>query len=266
MTNADKPSSTADATETNAQEFLGPNQAKEFQENGFTVIRGFLKKGQCELYRHRALELREAWLQDDPSRADDAVFAQMVNVWTHDEVIREMTLNPVLGRLATLLAGTPLRLWHDQLLIKEGGRSKPTEFHQDQPYWPHTESAHPISAWIALQDTPPQRGCMTFIPKSHERTDLTAQDLSDATSLFGLCPEFEWAPRITQPLQAGDLTFHHGRCAHMATPNITDDFRVAHVVIFIDQTTRFNGGSHVVTDNLGLTAGDLIEGDRFPPV
>jgi ectoine hydroxylase-related dioxygenase (phytanoyl-CoA dioxygenase family) len=107
---------------------------------------------------------------------------------------------------------------------------------------------------------------MTFIPGSQKRSDLPAQSLSSATSLMELAPDFVWYPRITVPLRAGDCTFHHGRCAHMATPNFTDDPRVAHVVIFTDADTVYSGKRHIVTDPLGLEAGQPLEGDLFPRV
>jgi ectoine hydroxylase-related dioxygenase (phytanoyl-CoA dioxygenase family) len=178
--------------------------------------------------------------------------------------MRRLTLHPRLRRMAGLLAGVPLRLWHDQILIKQPRNQAATELHQDQPYWPHAQSTHPISAWIALQDVPVERGPMTFLPGSHRRTDLPAQSLADKRSLFEICPEFEYAPRVTVPLRAGDCTFHHGRCAHMATPNETDLARVAHVVIFMDAGTRFDGKGHIVTDPLGLSPGDPLDGDLFP--
>ena len=105
---------------------------------------------------------------------------------------------------------------------------------------------------------------MTFLPGSFKHTDLPAQNLSDARSLFQIEPEFVWFPRVTVPLKAGDCTFHHGRCAHMATPNFTDDPRVAHIVIFMETSTAYSGRGHVVTDPLGLTIGEPITGDLFP--
>jgi ectoine hydroxylase-related dioxygenase (phytanoyl-CoA dioxygenase family) len=180
--------------------------------------------------------------------------------------MRQLTLHPHVAAAATRLAGVPLRLWHDQILIKQPGFSKATEFHQDQPYWPHADSPHPISCWIALCDVPVERGCMTFLPGSQRRTDLPAQSLADAGSLFSICPQLQWSERVTVPLQAGDCTFHHGRCAHMATPNLTNDPRVAHAVIFMDKATKFSGRKHVVTEPLHLTEGDLLDGDLFPEV
>ena len=67
----------------------------------------------------------------------------------------ELTLNP-LAQQATELAGIPLRLWHDQLLIKKPHNGAPTEFHQDAPYWPHANVRHssrPGSPWSTCRSS-----------------------------------------------------------------------------------------------------------------
>lgn len=232
-----------------------------YRENGFIHIPGIISKEEAAEYHDAALAA-SARLE---SRSK-GVFLQHVNVWLEDEAMKKLTLHPNLGAVAQKLAGTPLRLWHDQILIKEPHNNVATEFHQDQPYWPHDNSPNPISAWIALCDVPVEKGCMTFLPGSHLRTDLPSQNLRAAGSLFSICPDLVWSPRVTVPLKAGDCTFHHGRCAHMATPNFTDDPRVAHIVIFMQADTQFAGRGHVVTDPLGLKVGDPLDADIFPRV
>ena len=75
-----------------------------------------------------------------------------------------------------------------------------------------------------------------------------------------------WMPRITIPLKAGDCTFHHARTAHMATPNVTDDPRVAHVIIYMDASTTYTGKRHVITDPLGLQTSQELASNLFPSV
>ena len=48
-------------------------------------------------------------------------------------MLRELTLHHVLAGLADPLAGVPLRLWHDHLLMKLPHNRAATEFHQDRP-------------------------------------------------------------------------------------------------------------------------------------
>lgn len=233
-----------------------------YHEDGFIHIPGIIDEEEARTFAAAALDVSKR----STPHSNRSVFTQLVNVWREDETMKRLTLHPNVARVAERLAGVPLRLWHDQILIKQPHNNQATEFHQDQPYWPHAHSVQPISAWIALVDVPVERGCMTFIPGSHRRTDLPAQNLLDAKSLFALSPDLVWERRVTVPLRAGDCTFHHGRCAHMATPNMTDDPRIAHVVIFIDAETTYVERGHVVTDPLQLKAGQRLEGELFPSV
>jgi len=104
------------------------------------------------------------------------------------------------------------------VLIKVPHNGAATEYHQDGPYWPHAGARHQLSAWIAIVDVPVERGCMSFIPGTHRRTDIRAVDLHDRTDFFEAAPEVTFLPRVTVPVRAGDCTFHHAYLAHTANP------------------------------------------------
>jgi ectoine hydroxylase-related dioxygenase (phytanoyl-CoA dioxygenase family) len=234
----------------------------EYRANGFVRVPGVLTLDEVERYRTRA----ETYLEEH--RADrlqqDAIFSQLVNVWRHDDVLEELTLHPEIARVAEQLAGFPLKIWHDQMLVKEPNSNAATHFHQDRPYWPHANDRLPLSAWIALVDVPPERGCMTFLPGTQTITDLQPQDLSNEEDLFTRAPELRWAPRVTLPLKAGDCTFHSGFTGHMALPNTTDQARFAHVNIYMDADTVYTGAPHPVTDPLHLEPGAKFDHEAFP--
>jgi ectoine hydroxylase-related dioxygenase (phytanoyl-CoA dioxygenase family) len=231
-----------------------------YRRDGVVAVRDHLS-------REAAADVADAALTLEDRIADyhqDATFTQLIDAWRVDERLRRVALDPALAAAAERLAGVPLRLWHDQVLIKPPHNRKPTEFHQDQPYWPHAGARATITAWIALVDVPVERGCMTFIPGSQRRRDLPEQDLLDAGSLFALAPDLIYEERLTYPLRAGSLTFHDGRTAHTANANATDEPRVAFAVIYIDAEAQYSGAPHPVTDGLGLTAGAPLPDDRFP--
>jgi len=240
---------------------LADQVVSAYRRDGFVHLPGVISRTDAARYAEAALAARET-ISD---HHEGAIFTQLLQLWRHDETLRELTLNPDLAAIATRLAGIPLRLWHDQLLIKEPRNGAATEFHQDQPYWPHDGSRHALSAWVALVDVPVDRGCMTFIPGSQRLDGLRAQDLSDHGDMFDAAPELQWEQRVTVPLRAGDCTFHHSRLAHCATPNFTDDPRIAHVVIYVDaDLTLAAEPAHPVTDPLGLTTGETLPDEHFP--
>jgi ectoine hydroxylase-related dioxygenase (phytanoyl-CoA dioxygenase family) len=236
-----------------------------YRRDGVVRIRNIISPDEAARFGDAAAAA-SGFAKDNATGSSSAIFNQYVNIWRQDDVLRELTLHARLAAAATALAGVPLRIWHDQVLIKPPHNGAATEFHQDAPYWPHAGSRASLSAWVALVDVPVERGCMTFIPGSHDHTDLRRQDLSDRDDLFRAAPDLRWEERLTIPLRAGDCTFHNAYLAHSATPNLTDDPRIAHVAIYIDADTTYTGAPHVVTDGLGLTIGAPLDHELFPRV
>ena len=140
---------------------LSSDVVDAYRRDGFVHIPGVLEADEVARYRDAALELANTM---ESQRYKGEPFTQLVNVWQQDERMAALTTNSRVAALAEALAGVPLRLWHDQVLIKQPKRSTATEFHFDAPYWPHTGAGNWLTAWIALVDVPVERGCMTFLP------------------------------------------------------------------------------------------------------
>lgn len=242
---------------------LSADQISSYRADGFLHVAGVLSPHEVHRYRTAAAAAYDELASLDP---DNQMFRQIVQVWKSDPTLRELTMSSLLASFATELAGLPVRLWHDQLLIKKPHNHTATEFHQDAPYWPHAGSRHQVSAWVALVDVPVERGCMTFIPGSQRRRDLRAIDLTDSADLFATAPDLVYEPRVTVPLRAGDCTFHNGYLAHTANANDTDEFRFAHVNIYVDAEATFDGRPHVCTSDLGLVVGERLPDAEFPPL
>ncbi len=233
-----------------------------YRKQGFIRIPNLLSPEEIERYREAALAISRR--EENFNQGSPLIFSQYVNIWTRDEAFRQLTTDPRIAAIARRLSGVPLRIWHDQILIKQPKKSVPTEFHQDGPLWPHQNNRNAISAWIALVDVPVERGCMTFIQGSNHWPDLPPQDLGDPQSLLTIRPEAAFETRVTVPLRAGDCTFHNAYTAHMANTNTTDVPRVAQVIIYMPANTLYNGNPHPVTDPLHLSVGDPLTGDLFP--
>lgn len=250
---------TASANDTSAL-VLDRATIDRFHADGFTVIRGLFTPAEVDRFRTASLALssRASDLPWDADAAYRQAFIQVLNPWRTDDTIRQMTLHPRLVAAAQQLAGRPIRLFHDHILTKEPRNGRPSEFHQDQPFWPLGRTIDAYAAWIALGDTPEEHGCMRFIPGSHRHRHLPMQYLTQKDHLFSLCPELAWSERVCVPLRAGDVTFHTGFTAHEAGANQLDHPRVAHSVIFVDAEAHYVGGGHFLTDQLGLAPGDPL--------
>lgn len=244
----------------NTAETLSQEAVEAYRRDGFVHVPQVITPEEVGEFREAALALAERMKSYNAT----GIFTQLVNAWLEDETMKRLSLHPNIGGLAEKLAGVPLRMWHDQTLIKLPHNKKPTEFHQDQSLWPHDNKHTSISAWVALVDVPVERGCMTFIPGSQRYTDLRAMSLGDGNSAFEVAPDLQWEPRVTVPLRAGDVTFHNSRTLHMAGDNSTDVPRVAHIILMMDGETRYRKQAHPVTDPLNLNEGDPLDQEIFP--
>ena len=248
---------------------ISDEQVASFQRDGFTKVESIISREEALAWREAAVD---AVARLTSFSGEDAqgqhVLQQYVNIWREDETLKKLTLDPRVGAAAERLTGKAMRLWHDHVLIKHPGKSKPTAMHQDQPFWPHDmpDTRGPVSAWIALCDVPVERGCMSFIPGTQHLRGLSTQATGNEDALMSQRPELQWQQRATVPLRAGDCTFHYGTTVHGAFSNISDEARIAHVIIFMEADTRYVNIKHPVTDPLGLSEGDVLEGEMFPAV
>ena len=232
-----------------------------YQRDGVVKVPQIITPDEVAHFRKAALDILEA-MPKDPDRP----FNQKVNVWREDPVLKALTQHPNVAAVAEKIADVQLRIWHDHILAKMPGLGVPTAFHQDLVKWPYDRRSNALSAWIALQDTPVEMGCMSFVQGSHGMLDVPDMHTNNQEGWREMAPEIEWGSRVTWPLQAGDCTFHHGMTFHTAGPNQLSDWRIGHVIIFVDVTATYTGVKHVVTDSLGLEPNTLLPDDMFPPV
>ena len=111
---------------------LTEEQIDFYQDHGYIIIDGFLSPDELEVWRRHvddAVAQRENRLLADGSELDDESqegkyrrrrFVQRINLWKDHEGMRELMLDPRLGKMASELAGVDgMRIWHDQALNKQ---------------------------------------------------------------------------------------------------------------------------------------------------
>ena len=238
---------------------LTSDTCERFDHDGFAICPGFLDAGEMERFRAAALAYADSRHQAKPGE----VFRQLCQVWRQDAVLRELTFHPRITAAVSQLARRPMRLYHDQLLIKDPKNGQASEFHQDRPYWPLSDG-HTISIWVALGDCPVESGCMSFLPGSHRNTGTELQVITWARALFDKVPELEWGERVVAPLRSGGVTFHQGWTAHRAGPNETERPRVAFSAIFCAADIALKSGADWPYP--GAKAGDVLSDEGCPRI
>jgi ectoine hydroxylase-related dioxygenase (phytanoyl-CoA dioxygenase family) len=156
--------------------------AEAFARDGVVCVRGALDPEEVAL----AAEAIEAVLADPgplaqvASGADDpGRFFEDFCRWTEVDAIGRLARDSRIPDIAAALLATPqVRLYHDHVLVKEGGTAQRTPWHQDQPYY--NVDGRGVSAWIPV-DPVPQAGSLELLAGSHAgpwlmpRTFLTGE-------------------------------------------------------------------------------------------
>ena len=139
-----------------------------FARDGVVVVRGILSHDEVESLAEgvdaalaslsgRAIVASAA---DDPGR-----FVEDFLRWTDIPQIEAVALRSAIPEAAaTLMDSLSARFYHDHILVKEGGTTQRTPWHQDLPYY--NVDGRGISAWVPI-DPIPRAGSPEFWAGSH---------------------------------------------------------------------------------------------------
>ncbi|HJR26162.1 MAG TPA: phytanoyl-CoA dioxygenase family protein [Acidimicrobiales bacterium] len=243
-----------------------------FERDGFVVVPDLLDADELDRYARAVTDAVAARTAGDTTPLEEKSryqqsFEQCMNLWEDHPEVRPLTFHPKLGQAAAELLRVPVvRLWHDQALYKRAG-GRPTDPHQDHPYWPMQETSS-VTAWIPFQGSTADSGAMSYLPGSHTiglRRFVNIffgepEDLLADPEVAGIEPALVEVPK-------GSVAFHHGLTVHLANANTTDRDRAVHTIIYFpDGHTRGHPFPHFCVDRDGIEVGQPIDGDATPVV
>jgi len=218
-----------------------PTQVKYFNENGFIKIKNIFEPAVID-YMNIVIskEVDRLNNQQIPLEERDTygkAFLQIMNLWTHTTVVKDIVFSKRIAQIATGLMQTAgVRLYHDQALFKEpkGGH---TPWHADQYYWP-LDTENTVTAWIPLQATPLNYGPLEFSAGSNKLTAGRDKQISDESQAF-LEAELKRHAfnHVVEPFEVGEISFHRGWLYHRAGPNVSGNMRKVMTMIYMDIDT-----------------------------
>jgi len=152
-----------------------------------------------------------------------------------DPIFRQLIDNALFGRIAHALLGPHVTLYRAVLFTKAATGGSNLPWHQDGgSFWGLSRDPE-LQIWTALDDVPPESGCVELIPGSH---------LSGlATPLGGVIPDDVVAKsgaderRIQVPARAGESLLLHNYLWHRSGTNQTGRPRRALTVCLLDGAT-----------------------------
>jgi ectoine hydroxylase-related dioxygenase (phytanoyl-CoA dioxygenase family) len=142
--------------------------AAAFARDGVVCVRSVLDAGQVAAAA-RAIDAVLArpgpYVQVASGADDPGSFTEDFCRWREIPEIEQLARHSPVPAVAAALMATPqVRLYHDHVLVKEGGTRQRTPWHQDQPYY--NVDGHGVSAWIPV-DPVPEDGCLELVAATH---------------------------------------------------------------------------------------------------
>ena len=201
--------------------------AESFARDGHVLVRGIASRDQIAEYRPVIRDVVESVKDEKQGRIDDysKLFMQVTNIWRLSDAARQIVFNRHFAQIAAQLLGVKsVRLYHDQALFKPPGAER-TPWHQDRYYWP-LDTDRTVTMWLPLIDVAEEMGPMIFASGSHHVEALGDLMISERTDLklAKLIADRGW-PVHSEPLRAGDATFHAGGTLHSAGANRSNKVR-----------------------------------------
>ncbi len=173
--------------------------------------------------------------------------------------------------IAQQLLGDGMEIDYDQLLAKRPGKQDAIfAWHQDLAYWPVTKDLRTATAWLALDDSSIENGCMRFVTGSHKEKRLRPHrpahgDREKSHTLVADVDEKTDRIECAQ-IRRGDCTIHNERVIHGSGGNTSKRWRRAYIVAFRAASTvqweRAHGFTHSHNDDIetlkrmGFAAGE----------
>ena len=242
---------------------LTESEKAHYRERGYVVPRFRLAAG-------RVAEMRaalERLIAANPGvRPEKLVSAHLEDGAEGVKGVRdflELARDPALVELIAGVIGDDVILWGCQVFCKPAGDGLETPWHQDGHYWPIRPLAT-CTAWIALDASTRENGCLRVIPGSHRGKELY-QHLREERDDVVLTqriedPAFDEARAVDVELEPGEMSLHDVYMIHGAAVNRSSKRRAGVAI-------RYMPGTSVFERNLmpaSSASGYLVDFSRRP--
>jgi ectoine hydroxylase-related dioxygenase (phytanoyl-CoA dioxygenase family) len=200
-------------------------------------------------------------------------------VWHWDDDFRDWVMQSPMARIAARMMGADeVRVFYDQVFVKEPQTAEMTDWHQDLPFWP-VRGNDILSIWVALTPVNHENSAVEYIAGSHKWGKFYAAAIPDKDPRFASslepCPNFSREKSnpayrfLSWQLEPGDCVLHHPLTVHGAEGNFSPSRRRVGI------STRYFGrdcrwdprpATMKVTGDPVVEAGARPENDRIFPV
>jgi hypothetical protein len=184
---------------------------------------------------------------DNPSIRPEQLISAHISRGNTENVIgqdgfMQLARTPAILDMAEQLIGPDIVLWGCQVFCKPAGDGREVPWHQDGRYWPIRPMAT-VTAWVAIDDSTSENGCMRFLPGSHKtgrsyrhRTD----DRPDLALDLTIDDDLDFSTARDVALHAGQLSLHDVFLVHGSNANRSAKRRAGVAIRYMPASSQFD--------------------------
>ena len=253
---------------------------KPFEADGAVCLRGVFSMDWIENLREgteRALACHGPYSSVQSDSDDHGFFYTEYFLWRRLSAFRDFALESPAGEVASeLLRAASVRCFYDGIFVKEPHTTKPSQWHQDQPYYPVDGSL--LVLWTPMDEVKSEsslrivrgshRWDKWFLPvlfkgnKNMHRTESRYEQLPDVDA------EPESYEILSWDVEPGDCVAFHGFALHGARGNISFDRRRALSTTWLGDDATYAprpGELEAHFQYMTGNSGDLLTDDELSP-
>ena len=210
---------------------LSREQRESYFENGYLLLDSFITGERLEQIRgtvaafveqSRAVEASGKMFDVEPGHTAEAPRLRRLNEPVeHHPVFWDYARDSPITDVAADLLGPDVVFHHSKLNFKWSGGGEEVKWHQDIPFYPHTNYSV-LAIGLYLNDVDDEMGPMGIVPGSHRGEIFNHYNERD--QWVGALDDKDVARVPTETAHwlkgpAGSVTVHHSRAVHGSVPN-----------------------------------------------
>lgn len=203
---------------------IGNNELRQYETDGFLLIRGMLNPQQIDLLGRAAREDR-ALDEHSYGRADGAGGTVRLSLWNHptDTIYGMVARSESIVSCAEKLLGGEVYHYHSKMIMKDAKVGGAWTWHQDYGYWYQNGVLFPLltSASIAIDKATQENGCLQVIRGSHNlgRIDHVLSGDQAGADPARVEKILERLELVYVEMEPGDTLFFHANLLHRSDQN-----------------------------------------------
>jgi ectoine hydroxylase-related dioxygenase (phytanoyl-CoA dioxygenase family) len=256
--------------------FVSQADIDAYQRDGVVLIKG-LFRDYVELLREgveRNLREPGPYAAENLKPGEGGRFFDDYCNWQRiPEFVETIENSPAAEVAADLMRSERVQVFHDHVLIKEPGTSKPTPWHQDSPYY-FVEGRQTVSFWSPLD--PVTNATLRCVAGSHlwgkpvlpKRWLANTDFYADPSAYMPVPdPDAEGMTILEWPMEPGDAVAFDYKVLHGARGNETTQRRRAFSLRLVGDDARYverPGRTSPPFPGHDMQPGDRLREDWFP--